>query len=206
MIDWAGYRSRYDRMSYNEVAAFHRDVWAAYPEQRQGSLDHLITYFADLSHPSVIEVGGWRGDAAATLLAQRPDIVRWDNYEVCEPAVRAPATKDPRYRAVFPDRWTWELDVPERHDTAVLSHVIEHVRAVQLRALIDWLRGNGVRDIFVEAPIGEQGRDWRGYCSAHVLELGIPEVIDLFADLGYRLRARAWHPPESHVFAFEASA
>jgi len=204
-INWNRYRARYDAMTYAEVAAFHRVIWESYPEQAQHSTEHLAAFFSGLVSPSVVELGGWRGEAAGTMLARFPGIVLWDNYEICEPAARKPVTPDPRYHGIFPDRWPWELPT-SRYDTAVLSHVIEHVRARQLRELADWLHRCGVEHLYVEAPLEDAARTWGSYEGAHVLELGMPEVVDLLSEYGFVVQSRAWHEPESHVLFLGAAA
>lgn len=205
MIDWASYRAAYDGMTYAEVAAFHRDVWAVHPDQDHYSRDHL-TAFLSSGAASVLEVGGWRGEAAARTLALNPDIERWDNYEICEPAVWASVPTDPRYRAVFPDRWPWELTLDAPHDTAVLAHVIEHMRAAQLTELVGWLAANRVSRVYVEAPLHEQARSWRRSTTAHLLDIGWAGVIDLFVKAGFALREHDAYPPDRHVLIFGASA
>lgn len=199
MIDWDAYRARYDEMPYIEVAAFHRTVWDAYPDQEHHSPEHLAAFFAGIDARRVLEVGGWRGSAAGRTLAAHPAIVAWTNYEVCEPAVRAPLTDDPRYRPIHPPCWPWEVTLPSRYDTAVLAHVIEHMRARQLERLVEWVAAAGVRDVYVETPLREGPRSWRRANSAHLIELGWSGVRGVFAAAGYACRESYAEPPERHV-------
>lgn len=206
-IDWDAYRARYDRMTYADVATFHRQVWRLFPDQEHHSPEHLARFFASLDEPRrVIEVGGWRGSAAGRTLAAYPAIERWDNYEICQGAVNAPVTKDPRYHAVWPDRWPWEVTLSLRHDTGVLAHVIEHMRARQLELLVRWLASNGVRDLYVEAPLRETGRSWRHSSSAHLLEIGAADVLALFERWRFGLRERDAYPPDRQVFYLRGAA
>lgn len=208
MIDWDAYRAAYPTMTYNDVAAFHRQVWERYPDQGYHSPAHLRHFFDDRLSGwpvRVLEVGGWRGEAAATILADHPSIVTWTNYELCEGAVKSSVVKDPRYRGIFPDRWPWEIDAGS-HDIAVLAHVIEHMTAAQLGRLVGWLADNGVRYVYVEAPLRDKPRAWKRSSSAHLLEIGWTGVIGLFARSGYVLRERHAYPPDRHVLCFEAGA
>lgn len=203
MIDWNAYRAAYPSMSYAEVAAFHRLVWERHPDQRHYSEPHLAAFFVgSLGLSSVLEVGGWQGEAAAQILTAHPEIVHWDNFEICEDAALRPVTDDPRYRATFADRWPWELALSSPHETAVLAHVIEHMLPDQLSALIRWLAGNGVRRAYVEAPLREDPHSWRNSTSAHVLEIGWRAVIDLFAGSGFVLADRHLASPDHHVLIF----
>lgn len=205
MIDWDAYRAAYPTMSYADVAAFHERVWQAYPEQGYHSPTFLRHFFDDLESGwpySVLEVGGWRGEAADAILPGHPNIRRWTNFEICEAAVRASVPSDRRYVGIFPDRWPWECDLDGRYEVAVLAHVIEHMTGAQLGQLVGWLLKAGVRHAYVEAPLRERPRSWRNSTSAHLLELGWTEVIALFAAAGFGLSHRHAYPPDRHVLVF----
>lgn len=203
MIDWDAYRAAYPEMTYPELVAFHRRVWDAYPCQEYHSADLLARFFAPGVARSVIEVGGWRGEAAAATLAAHPEMVRWDNFEVCAEAVAASVPTDPRYHATAPDRWPWEIALDRRYDTAVLAHVIEHMLAAQLRTLVAWMSDAGVRRMYIESPIRDTPLAWRHSTSAHVLEWGWNEVISFLADEGYRVTGRWDERPERTVIYVE---
>lgn len=200
MIDWDAYRAAYPTMSYADVAAFHQRVWAAFPDQEYHSAPLLRRFFHGLSG-RVVEVGGWRGEAANAILRDFPAITSWTNYEICEQAVASSIPTDPRYRGVFPDRWPWELPT-QRAEIAVLAHVIEHINAMQLKRLIGWLRACGVRHVYVESPLRDKRRSWRHSTSAHLLEIGWTEVIRLFNRAGYAMCERFSEPPERDVLYF----
>jgi hypothetical protein len=187
VIDWNAYRTAYDRMSFADVVAFHDKVWDKHPIQEHYSPAHLAAFFANLGG-RVLEVGGWRGEAARQILSTT-DIIRWDNYEICRGAAESPVTDDPRYRSIHPTDWPWLLPVGD-YEVAVLAHVIEHIRANQLALLVGWLEQNGVENVYVESPLRDIGRSWRGQSSAHVLEIGWPEVTRMFARSGYRVDSR----------------
>jgi hypothetical protein len=203
MIDWDAYRAAYPAMSYAELVAFHSRVWGVYPCQEYHSAALLAGFFASGDARSVLEVGGWRGEAAAASLSAHPEMVRWDNYEVCEEAVRASVPTDPRYCATAPDRWAWELMLDTRYDTAVLAHIIEHMLAAQLVRLVDWLIAAGVSRMYVESPIRDTPLAWRHSTSAHVLEWGWNEVIPFLASRGFRVTGRWDERPERTVLYLE---
>jgi hypothetical protein len=208
VIDWAGYRAAYSTLSWADVARFHDDVWAAFPTQQQHSQAAVEAFFAGRQPVRVVEVGGWRGEAAARVLAAHPEIRSWDNFEVCRPAAESPATADPRYRGIHPDRWVWELD-PRRYDVAVLSHVIEHMRGRQVAALVGWLSDCGVRRMYVEAPLNDKPRTWNRSQTGHVLEIGWTDVVALFDAHGYAVAYRDSYTdpghPVRHVLTFEVT-
>lgn len=189
MIDWNAYRIAYDHMTYAEVVAFHDKVWEKHPVQEHYSPDHLAAFFAGASGGRVLEVGGWRGEAAHQILSAHPELWGWDNYEICRGAAESPVTADPRYNSIHPTDWPWLLPAGD-YQIAVLAHVIEHVRSNQLSELVGWLEQNEVERVYVESPLRDIGRSWRGQTSAHVLEIGWPEVTKMFAASGYRVESR----------------
>lgn len=207
MIDWQSYRASYPTLSYADVARFHEDVWAAFPVQEQHSRSALDAFFAGPQPVRVVEVGGWRGEAAARTLAAHPEIRSWDNFEICRQAAEAPVTSDVRYAGIHPASWAWEQD-PRPYDAAVLSHVIEHMSGRQVAALIGWLAACGVSRVYVEAPINDKPRTWHRSENAHVLEIGWTAVIALFDRHGYVVAHRDSYPepghPTRHVLVFEA--
>lgn len=201
MIDFAAYRAAYDSMTYSELVEWHSRVWSIFPDQDKHSSDHLDRFFAKYSATRVLEVGGWKGEAAARLLAEHPTIESWHNYEICREAAYSPATDDPRYVGVWPPDWTWCVE-PPRVDTAVLAHVIEHMRSNQLRKLIGWLSVAGVTKAYVEAPIWDKPRSWRRSSSFHVLEVGWDEVIPMWERHGFRVVERDSYPPDRRIVVF----
>lgn len=209
MIDWQAYHAAYDAMTYSDVAAFHDKVWSAFPNQEQHSRTALAAFFAGHRPVRVVELGGWRGEAAARTLAAHPEIRSWDNFEVCRPAALSPVTSDPRYTGLHPDRWPWELPT-QPFDVAVLAHVIEHMKARQVEALVGWLAACGVSAVYVEAPLRDKPRHWRRSDTGHVLEIGWTGVIALFAGYGYAVTGRESYAesghPTRHIVTFQAEA
>lgn len=205
MIDWDAYRADYDAMSYPQLVEFHDRIWDLFPDQSKHSASLLQTFFASLSaEPTpVVEVGGWRGEAAAEVMAAGFPIERWDNFEMCRGATAHPVTEDPRYHGITPATWVWETPVDCYH-VAVLAHVIEHMRGAQLEALATWLQASEVRAAYVEAPLYNGPRRWLHSTSSHVLEFGWNEVIALFARHGLNVAERHHYPPDRTVLFLRA--
>lgn len=197
MIDFDAYRAAYDSMSWADHAAFYEHVAALYPDQSQHSREHLDAFFARLGgRLAVLEVGGWRGEAAAYILERHRNVRRWLNVEICRWATQSPVPSDPRYTGWTPERWPWEIALDEVYGVGVLSHVIEHMKANHLASLVRWFRASGVEHVYVEAPLkAHKPRAWGGSQSTHVLELAWPDVIDLFGTVGYTVRA--WNQYEA---------
>ena len=202
MIDFKAYREAYDSMSYADAVRWHSEVWRAYPEQDKHSSDHLSRFFADHSVGRVVEVGGWRGEAADRFLQAHPGIESWHNYELCREAAYSPVTADPRYVGVWPGDWTWCVDPPQA-DVAILSHVIEHMRAAQLRKLVGWVDVTGAEAVYLEAPLWDQPRSWRRSSSMHVLEIGWDDVIPMWEEHGFHVAGTDSYPPDRRIFILE---
>lgn len=198
---WDAYRAAYPDMSYAEVAAAHQWVWDNYPDQSHHSVPQLDAFFASRhTRTVVLEVGGWRGEAAERQLTKYPDIKTWHNFEICEGAVLNPVTKDSRYKPVWPNEWVWDTK-PPRANVAVLSHVIEHVSDKQLPKLLSWIRSSGADSIYIEAPMLDGGQSWWGGNTAHVLTMGWDHIVDVLASLGYVVKDKM-HAKLDHYVLF----
>ena len=198
---WDAYRAAYPTMTYLEAVKQHRYVWKHHRDQFHQSAEMMDLFFEGLfTRTLVLEVGGWRGEAAKRTLANWPDIKGWLNFEICDLAVQSPVTKDPRYHPIWLDRWVWETPAPVVN-VAVLSHVIEHVSDKQLPHLLGWVAQSKANHIYIESPISEDGQDWTGNNSAHVLTLGWKRVIDLLESYNFAVMARHT-APSGHPVVF----
>ena len=195
------YRAAYPRMSYMDVVKQHRWVWQHYRDQFHQSAELMDEFFAGLfTRTLVLEVGGWRGEAAKRTLAAYPDIKGWFNFEICDLAVKNPITTDSRYHPIWLDRWVWETPAPVV-DVGILSHVIEHVSDKQLPHLIGWMAESRAKHIYIESPINVDGQDWTGNNSAHVLTLGWQRVFDILESYNYVVQEQH-DAPSGHPVVF----
>ena len=185
MIDWDQWRADYDSTLYEAQQEFYSVVWAKYPGQKRFNSTAVQRFFSDLTARRVIEVGGWTGEMAALCLGRDPDIQFWRNYEICREAVEHSVVADPRYEAVSPN-WVWDLPTSTfaGFDVLVLSHVAEHMRGRNLRSLVS-VATPSVQHVYVESPIGPEGRDWIGYHGTHILECGWNDIDIIFAEAGF---------------------
>lgn len=200
---WDAYRLAYPEMTYAEVAEAHQWVWENYRDQSHHSPEKLDEFFSTISQKTVVlEVGGWRGEAAQAMLEKYLDIARWVNFEICEDAVLNPVSKDRRYSPIWPRTWAWELPPPPA-DVAVLSHVIEHVSDEQLPLLLRWISASGARHVYIEAPMLDGGQGWMGGNTAHVLTTGWDGVVDLLDASDYRVRDKTLAKLDHYVLFVE---
>jgi hypothetical protein len=184
VIDWDGWRRAYRETSYQDQVAFYDQVWAAHPSQVHFDAAAVIRLFNHIARrdpaalDSVAEVGGWRGELAATVLGQQPGVGAWRNVEICRGAAEHPVCVDPRYSARVPDRWVWEL--PEDGGRVlILSHVIEHMLLAEASELLD--RYPEARWLYIQSPLPEGTPDWSGYQGSHVIDAGWRELAAMLA-------------------------
>lgn len=196
--NWAatfnGWRRTYDTTPYRAQQEFYNVLYEHFPTQNAVNVPALDAFLSDIvaqgRQPSVIEIGGWRGETAARFLDRYPTIKGWTNIEICPRAVDntvAAASADKRYLAFAPDIPAWEVALPmERYDTAVLSHVLEHMKVAEVEKLL--ARIVNVTALYIDCPIPEQSRDvnWRGFTGAHILEVGWDMLEPLVRRAGFK--------------------
>lgn len=171
------YRREYrNGISNQSIIKWHSKLYADYPEQTHFNKEVACLFFDTFAGGSVVEVGGWRGEMADTILPNE-EIVSWDNYEVCAEAAADPVCTDKRYCSHHK-----RVTVAPTCDTLILSHVIEHLTDVEARLLLET---TDAEVVYVDAPLSDAGVTWDGETCFHVLEMGWPDLDRLFAIQGY---------------------
>lgn len=195
---WDAWRVRYATMGVDEQRAAYDGVYVSHRDQARFDADALAALLTHTGAKAVVELGGWDGALAATILATFPAIESWTNYEISSAAVAASVCHDPRYDAVALDDWYWN----DRHDADVFvaSHVIEHLSFADLRKTFD---ATAARWLYVQSPLEEGPTDWTGYEGTHILEVGWAAIDADLAARGYRLMAALSGP---HVRCYEATS
>ncbi len=185
MIDWDLYRLTYDMLSYEDQLKFYDEVWKQHPVQKHYDSATCKRFLEKVNPKAVVEIGGWRGELAAEMLPLFPDIMVWRNYEICKGAANDTVCLDSRYDAEVPLTWVWSMSLNQRRairgNTLVASHVLEHMNAEQVEALLKAIHPNAA---FIAAPLTESGQDWNGYEGSHVLTWGWKDIINLFETQG----------------------
>jgi methyltransferase family protein len=182
-VDWDAWRRDYDSMTVADQRAFYDRVFEQYPEQARFSVKALGRLLDEIDRPvNVIELGGWDGGFAAEMLALNPRILSWTNFEISKAAVEASVCADARYLGWALDEWYWELD--HAADVFVASHVLEHLKLRDVRAVFDattcgWM--------FLQAPLADGATNWRGYRGTHILEAGWGTLTSELDARGYDL-------------------
>jgi hypothetical protein len=184
-LDWDQWRNAYPALTYADQQAFHTLIYEQHPVQRH--YDHTLVGRAieDIEPRTVVELGGWDGELAHTMLDQHPTIQRWTNIELCREAAQAGEGRHPRYQAPTLNGWYWSQG-PWHCDLFVASHVIEHLTITHLN---ETLAATHAQALFLDAPLENKSLNWQGFTGTHILECGWIGVDRLCDRHGYQL---AW--------------
>jgi hypothetical protein len=193
ILDCDEFRRNYDQWTVADHKRFYSAVWAQYPSQSHSAPLIVATIISVHKPCTVVEIGGWDGELAVTMLDQFPFIDRWTNVEICEEAVEH-GHRHERYYPVSPDRWYWEQ--AWKADLFVASHCIEHMSARDLEKMVG---ATDAARLFFDAPLQDAPTNWWGSSTTHCLEVGWDGVTEICARHGYDL---AWS--SNHVTAPES--
>jgi hypothetical protein len=197
-IDFDMWRMMYDQLTYEHQQTIYDTVARTYPEQQQYDSE-AVTASLQCGQPArrILEIGGWRGELADAMLQTFPEIEAWHNVELCRLALRNPACTSVKYTGFDLGMFFWEATesdfaVPPYHeiertgyDTLVLSHVVEHMRAGELDAVL--AKCHHIDRLYIDAPIAEHTADvnWKGYFGTHILEIGWDDLTEMLRARGY---------------------
>jgi hypothetical protein len=189
--NWDFYRDHYlnGDYSFQELVRLNNSWYVALEENRvfyhQKWINKFLGKLSAEFPVRVVELGCYRGELAAEILPKYDDIVSWDGYDICHYAVDFSACNDKRY---FPTKLTcsfWQL--PDfKFEIFVSAHTIEHLSNEEAIDLMGFLERNCRKGIYLEMPIKEEGKKWRGGASSHVLELGRKHFRRFFHSHGWK--------------------
>lgn len=186
------WRRNYDSMSLQDQKNFHADFFSKWPEQHFHSEDKHLPDFIEMlpEGSSVIEIGGWMGNAAELALSSTDKISTWKNIEICQEAIDASVCSDTRYVALCPDIWPWDMD-NSGYNALFMQHVIEHMRVNEFIKLLESMPD--VRYIFVQSPLNldTNPHRWDGYPGCHIFEYGWDDLDAKMGELGFEV-VSAW--------------
>lgn len=174
------FRKEYDKISFQKLVK-KSNIWLhQYPEQASYNLSLIQLWFENyVSKPAfVLEIGGWRGDLAKTILHDYIFINCWDNFDIISDASTQKCS-DERYQLVPLSDYIWNIEVEKKYNALIASHMIEHIKWHELTQLIRWIPDN-IHTVLFEAPIVQsaQNYSWKGHFSNHILEKGWEQVIE----------------------------
>lgn len=134
----------------------------------------------------VVELGCFKGELAKQTLSNFEDIVCWDGYDICSSAVNSNICEDPRYLSNSLSCSFW--NIPDiKFEIFVSTHTVEHLSNEEVMCLLNFIERNCGKGVYLEMPIRENGKKWRGGASSHVLELGRKHFRRFFISHGWKV-------------------
>ena len=173
---WNKWRALYFDLTEKENIQFGYDIFEKYPNQQSFTLSNYKLLEQEfVTSTDVLEIGGWRGELAAHILAKNPTINTWKNIDVCKAAIDAiPATNDKRLHQIYPYCFEWWVNYHPSFlsvfNYLVMAHSIEHLHHTHVDSLMQKVAG--IRTIIIEAPISEHGDNWHNYQGTHIFDKG----------------------------------
>lgn len=193
MKSWNEWRAQYDQLSYKEQKQFYNEAEEIYPIQIHYS-GLVAQYLIHLDSPiKIMEIGGWKGNLAASVLYQNSHILQWDNYEICENCIGKKECFDPRYRIIVPADFVWKINLPS-YDLIVSTHTFEHLKAIEIEEII---KRHRAKVYLIEVP---HGGNWHNYNGSHILPLNSDQLNALFVAQGYILK---WQDKDVRYFELQ---
>lgn len=189
------YRRDYATMPYAEHQQAYSLIERAYPDQscynRQAVAALLSQLLTAGVSPSVLELGGWKGELAHAMLDQFRAIRLWHNIELCREAVEKTVCKDiwARYtcQTLGDFFWNSKPNWIQMYNTLILSHVVEHMRLEDFAGTMAHCAAKGIDYLYLDIPhITEAShKTWHGWTNTHILEGGWQDLEAILARHGY---------------------
>lgn len=169
------FRKEYDSMSFDELKSFYNFLYSYFPMQRHFNFDRVLMFFnfcsSSLRKLIVFELGGWDGELACKMIAMIPEIVRWDNYEICDNALKYSNHKDSKYYPIDLNKPVQEYEFEEEYNVGIFSHVLEHMKYHEIEKLFNKLN---LQYVYIDCPFSP---DWNNYYGTHILEKKPDEIL-----------------------------
>jgi len=121
----------------------------------------------------VVELGGHKGELALSVFSHIPifPFVKWLNLEI----VRYESVEGLKHNYALYELtdqlWSGLLDI-NGCDLFVCSHTLEHFSDNDLNKLLLYLFMCNIKYLALSMPIKEEGQDWSGHYSSHLLGVG----------------------------------
>lgn len=193
--NWDYYRSRYiaGEYSFDELVELNNIWYHKIQNQEFYNLKKALKFFSLLRDKpiSVVELGCYRGSLAQSVLAENKNITSWLGYDICTAALDENKAKDSRFKPVYMDDHWYYMD-HGAFDVFVSTHTLEHMIVPEVRTVIGKLDVLCNKAVYLELPLIEAGKFWRGGASSHVLRWGRKHFRNHFNGNGWKV---VYEPP-----------
>jgi len=133
----------------------------------------------------VVELGCYCGELAMLMLNQFPNIYSWKGYDVCSKAIKH-SKQHEKYHPIHLSEKFWDTKI-ETHDVFVSTHTLEHFASHEVFSILDYIEPKTRHAMYLEMPIKEKGKVWRGGGSSHVLRWGRVHFRSFFKKRGWKI-------------------
>jgi hypothetical protein len=180
------WRQDYDTMSLEQQVEFHNEIARQYPEQAHYDYDSVSEIIDTFKPNYILEFGCWRADMAQQALDQFDFIKSWTGIEICTEAIKLSRCSNSKFKYVFPKKFNWFEDKRIYNaDMILATHFIEHLSNQHFEQLTKYCKG--VKQVYFECPIADEGQNWLDDISTHKLEYGWKDVINLMELQGFKV-------------------
>ncbi len=195
--NWDFYRRKYinGMYSFDDLVKLNNIWYHKVQNQEFYNLNKALDFFSTFDEPvSVVELGCYRGSLAQQVLAKNENITVWLGYDICSGALDDEVVHDERFKPVYMED-QWHNQHKGDFDIFVSTHTLEHMTVPEVRAVLDKLDVWCKRAVYLELPLLESGKVWRGGASSHVLRWGRKHFRDIFNQGEWRV---IYEPPAAN--------
>ena len=192
--NWDYYRDLYLRgaYSFDNLVELNNIWYHKIQNQEFYNLNKALNFFSVFDEPvSVVELGCYRGGLAQKILEKNENITSWLGYDICSNALNDILIIDDRFEPVYMND-SWPVQHEGDFDIFVSTHTLEHLTVSEVRQVLIKLEECCRRAVYLELPLIENGKVWRGGASSHVLRWGRKHFRDIFNSNGWKV---IYEPP-----------
>jgi hypothetical protein len=186
IITFDEWRSKYDGMSLAEQVEYHNQLEHLYPEQAHYNYGNVREALQlAVPSPKVLEFGCWKGDLAQRAIPEF-NVKSWKGVEICDAAIKNTHCTRDEFSYIVPDKFDWfDEQRTEEADIIIATHFIEHLSNNHFDKLAIYCKG--VKVIYFEAPLTQDGQNWEGYVGTHKLFYGWKDVTNVMSSVGFKV-------------------
>ena len=184
--DFDVWRDHYPSLSIEDLIWINTAIFHFYPRQAHYNLHEINALFGEVKQDGarILELGCFRGELAAQILAIHAEIEIWIGMDISYHAISNPAVKDKRYLGIKLTDWIFNTSLIPI-DIMIASHTLEHFDGDQIKKVFRWAHKSTIQFIVVEMPFSISR--WSGYRGSHIYQGSKTDLIELAEGSGYRM-------------------